>query len=182
MALHIVSSLVLANSGQFGINTDIFETNLINQLILAGGLFILGRDFLTESLGQRQAEIITNVQNSEKRLAEATARLDEAKKQLSQAQLIMDDIKRETKNAQLTLLESDYNQTKVEIQRKYSSALLGLKNKERVLLADIKQQISLLALEQVISTLNAQTGSEAEQVNYTANQIEMLKTTADSLK
>ena len=53
-----------------------------------------GRDFLSESLGQRQAEIISGVEDSEKRLNEATARLAEAKKQLSQARVIMDQKKR----------------------------------------------------------------------------------------
>nr|YP_009675017.1 ATP synthase CF0 B subunit [Rhizochromulina marina]QDH81868.1 ATP synthase CF0 B subunit [Rhizochromulina marina] len=97
MEPQFLSSLLLAGSGEFGINTNILETNLVNQLILAGGLFVIGRDFLNESLSQRQTEIITNVQNSEKRLAEASTRLAEAKKQLSQAKLIMEDIRKETR-------------------------------------------------------------------------------------
>jgi len=171
----------IANTGSFGINTNILETNLINQIILGVGLFILGSDFLSNSLGERQTEIITNVQNSEKSLEEAELRLKEAQKQLSQAKLIMEDIRNETKKTQLTLLESDSSQTKSEIQRKYQSALVSLKNRERLILAEIKQQISVLAIEQVVKTLESQSGSEKEQVQYTANQIKMLQTTADSL-
>jgi len=181
MQLLTIMPLVVANSGSFGINTNILETNLVNQIILGSGLFVLGRDFLSNSLGERQTEIVTNVQNSEKSLEEAELRLKEAQKQLSQAKLIIDDIRNETKNTQLTLLESDSNQTKSEIQRKYQSALISLKNRERLILAEIKQQISVLAIEQVIKTLESQSGSEKEQVQYTANQIKMLKTTADSL-
>lgn len=181
MQLLTIMPLVVANSGSFGINTNILETNLVNQIILGSGLFVLGRDFLSNSLGERQTEIVTNVQNSEKSLEEAELRLKEAQKQLSQAKLIIDDIRNETKKTQLTLLESDSNQTKSEIQRKYQSALMSLKNRERLILAEIKQQISVLAIEQVIKTLESQSGSEKEQVQYTANQIKMLKTTADSL-
>lgn len=174
-------SLLLVNEGSFGINTNILETNLVNQLILAGGLFFVGRDFLSNALTQRQTEIITNVQNSEKRLQEASIRLEEAKKQFSQAKLIMDDIRSETQKTKLVLLEKDYDQTRSEIQRKYSSALSNLKNRERLILADIKQQISLLAIEQVISILKSQTGSEPEQVAYMQNQIRSIQTTAESI-
>jgi len=172
---------IVANTGNFGINTNILETNLINQIILGAGLFILGSDFLKTSLGERQTEIITNVQNSEKSLEEAESRLREAQKQLSQAKLIMSEIRSETKKTQLTLLESDSNQTKAEIQRKYQSALASLKNRERLLLSDIKQKISILAIEHVVKRIEIQSGSEKEQMEYTANQIKMLQTKADSL-
>ena len=68
MELFTEASIILASNGSFGINTDIFETNLVNQLIILGGVIVLGRDFLSESLGQRQAEIISGVEDSEKAL------------------------------------------------------------------------------------------------------------------
>jgi F-type H+-transporting ATPase subunit b len=181
MLLINIIPIVIANQAGFGINTNILETNLINELILGIGLFILGRDFLSKSLNERQIEIVTNIQNSEKSLAEAELRLKEAQKQLSQAKLIMTDIRSATKKTQLSLLESDFNQTKLEIQRKYQSALTSLKNRERLILAEIKQQISLLAIEQVIRTLKSQSGSEKEQIKYTEIQIKMLKSNADSI-
>ena len=85
--MEILEQAPMMLASGFGINTDILETNIVNQIILGGGLFVLGRDFLSESLGQRQAEIMSGVQDSEKRLNEATSRLEEAKKQLSQAQI-----------------------------------------------------------------------------------------------
>jgi F-type H+-transporting ATPase subunit b len=80
MEIFTEAPFILASNGSFGINTDIFETNLINQLIILGGVVFFGRDFLGESLSERQAEIINGVEDSEKRLNEATARLTEAKK------------------------------------------------------------------------------------------------------
>lgn len=175
------STVLISNDGSFGINTNILETNLINQLILGTGLFFLLRDFLGDSLNQRQSEIITNVENSEKRLNEATLRLAEAKKQLAQAKLIIEDIKKESRLTQLNLLNDDYSQTKTELMRKFSSALASLQTRERLILAEIKQQISLLAIEQVVAKLKTQTQESLDQTKFTNAQIEMIQTTAKLL-
>jgi hypothetical protein len=45
MELFTEASIILASNGSFGINTDIFETNLVNQLIILGGVIFYGRDF-----------------------------------------------------------------------------------------------------------------------------------------
>jgi len=153
MELLTEAPLILASNGSFGINTDIFETNLINQLIILGAIIYFGRDFLSESLSQRQAEIISGVEDSEKRLNEATSRLTEAKKQLSQARVIMDQIKKETSTTKASLLEADYNQAKLELSKRFSSAASILTFKERQILADIKQYVSVLALELVVSKI-----------------------------
>ena len=163
-------------AGGFGINTDILETNLINQIILLAGLFILGKDFLGESLGQRQAEIINGVEDSEKRLNEATTRLAEAEKQLSQARVIIHEIKKETNLTKAKLLDSDYEQAKNELNRRFTVATTTLKNRERLILSEIKQNISFLALKQVVSAIEKQTGSEAEQIPYMQESIKMVGT------
>ena len=46
--LNTVTGL-LANEGSFGLNLDIFEANLINIVILGGGIFKLGSTALSES-------------------------------------------------------------------------------------------------------------------------------------
>jgi F-type H+-transporting ATPase subunit b len=163
---------MLANG--FGINTDIFETNIVNQIILGGGLFVLGRDFLTESLGQRQAEIMSGVQDSEKRLNEATTRLEEAKKQLSQARVIIEEIQKETAATKSKLLVSDYEAAKTELSRRFETAATTLTNRERLILSEIKQNVSLLALKQVVSTIEKQTGTEDEQSRYMQESIKMV--------
>jgi len=174
MELLTEAPLILASDGSFGINTDIFETNLINQLIILGGVIFFGKDFLGESLGQRQAEIISGVEDSEKRLNEATTRLDEAKKQLSQARVIIDQIRKETSATKVTLLEADYNQAKIELSKRFSSAASILKFKERQILADIKQYVSVLALELVVSKIEKKAGLESELGSYMQDSINMV--------
>jgi hypothetical protein len=51
--MEIIIHPILIATG-FGLNTDILETNLINQLILGAGLFFLGRDFLTTALEKKR--------------------------------------------------------------------------------------------------------------------------------
>jgi hypothetical protein len=64
----------------------IFEANLINLIILDGGLFYLLSGTLSDSLSERQEKIVGAIQESEERLKEATARLTESETQLAQTQ------------------------------------------------------------------------------------------------
>ena len=174
MELFTEASVILASNGSFGINTDIFETNLVNQLIITTGVVFFGRDFLNESLSQRQAEIISGVEDSEKRLNEATTRLAEAKNQLSQARVIMDQVKKETSETKATLLEADYNQAKLELSKRFSSASTILKFRERQILSEIKQYVSVLALELVVSKIEKKAGLETELNSYMQESIKMV--------
>ena len=174
MELFTEASVILASNGSFGINTDIFETNLVNQLIILAGVVVFGRDFLSESLGQRQAEIISGVEDSEKRLNEATTRLAEAKKQLSQARVIMDQIKKETSGTKAALLEADYNQAKLELSKRFSSTSSILMFRERQILSEIKQYVSVLALELVVSKIEKKAGLETELSSYMQESINMV--------
>lgn len=174
MELFTEASFIVASNGSFGINTDIFETNLINKLIILVAVVFLGRDFLTESLGQRQAEIISGVEDSEKRLNEATTRLAEAKKQLAQARVIIDQIRKETSSTKATLLEADYNQAKLELSKRFSSASSILKFKERQILSEIKQYVSVLALELVVTKIEKKAGLETELSSYMQQSINMV--------
>lgn len=175
----LAQTTTLIAHGGFGINTNILETGLINNLILLGGLYIFLGNALGESLGQRQTEIINGVEDSEKRLNEATNRLAEAEKQLSQARVIVDEIKKETRLTKVKLLTNDYEKAKSELSRRFNVATTTLKNRERLILSEIKQNISLLALKQVVSTIEKQTGLEAEQIAYLEESIQLVGTTGD---
>jgi F-type H+-transporting ATPase subunit b len=150
MELLLQSPIMLAHGGSFGINTDILETNLINQIILIVGLYLALGDSLKESLAQRQAEINNGVTSSEKQLREATERLNEAKKQLAQAQLIIVGIKNRTRVTKATLLDNDYQRAQQELKTRFELATTTLKNRERLIFSEIKQNLSLLVLKQVL--------------------------------
>jgi F-type H+-transporting ATPase subunit b len=178
------TQLIIANNGSFGINTDILETNAINIVILVIGLVIFVGKTLREGLAQRQTEIINSVEDSEKRLNDATNRLAEAKKQLSQARVIIDEIKKETKATKISLLENDYVQAKKELSRRFNVAATTLKNRERLILSEIKQNISLLALKQVVSTIEKQAGTEFMQESraYDITELDLMTYMQESIK
>ena len=45
-----------------GLNTDIFEANVVNLVLLVGGVFYLGSNALTASLEERQQKILGAIQ------------------------------------------------------------------------------------------------------------------------
>lgn len=78
-----------------GLNTNIFEANIINLAIVGGVVFIFGRRFLTKTLGERRARIETALADAEKSQKQAETALAEAKKQLAAAQVQAENIKKE---------------------------------------------------------------------------------------
>jgi F-type H+-transporting ATPase subunit b len=148
-------SFLISQEGGFGINTDIFDTGIINLALLLGLLFIVGKDFLNESLGDRQKEIIRGVEDAETRLNEANSRLNEAKKQLAQAQVIIEQIKTETQTIKKNMLAADCQQASTTLSKKFNAAASILKFREQQVLTEIKQQVSTLALKRVITKLQS---------------------------
>ena len=114
------------------------------------------------------------MEDSEKRLNEATTRLAEAKKQLSQARVIMDQVRKETSSTKAALLEADYNQAKLELSKRFSSASSILMFRERQILSEIKQYVSVLALELVVSKIEKKAGLESELSSYMQESINMV--------
>ena len=74
------AQILLANQGEFGINTDLFDTNIINQIILIPiVLYAYSAVGIDTTLEGRRNAIITRVEDAEKRLVQATDRLRETK-------------------------------------------------------------------------------------------------------
>lgn len=148
------TQLLITNFEGFSLNNDLFETNLINQIILIPIVFYaysaVGID---TALTIRKNTIIEKIEDSEKRLIESTNRLIETKKQLEQAYLIFEEIKKETKLIKNDFLNIDYFETKNELIRRFILTTKSLKNKERIIFLEIKENISLLVLKQIVSTL-----------------------------
>jgi F0F1-type ATP synthase membrane subunit b/b' len=61
-----------------GINTDIFETNIINIALLLVLLFNVVGAALKTSMLERKTQILTEVEGSEQSLTEAVERLSQA--------------------------------------------------------------------------------------------------------
>lgn len=172
------AQVLIAHSGEFGINNDIFESNLINQIILIPiVVYAYSAVGIDKTLEKRREDIINRVEDAEKRLTEATYRLVETKKQLSQAYVIFEEIQKETNGIKNELLNSDYKETKTELARRFTIATKTLKNRERIILLEIKENIAFLVLKQVVASLKSNKEMDAENslINtYMQKSIKML--------
>jgi len=136
-----IFTLIAEEERGFGLNLDIFETNLLNILALLAILINTGRDFLGSLLEERKTTIVKSVQDAEDRLNEAQKRLNEAEKLLSQVNLVISEIKNETIATKKVLLESDAFEAKRELKIRFERALAAFRSKERLIFLEIKQQI-----------------------------------------
>jgi F-type H+-transporting ATPase subunit b len=154
-----ISSFILSSEAEgFGINSDILETNLINIIILIVLLVYVLGNFLKENLSSRQEQIISSIQDGEKRLNEANERLAEAKSQWAQAQIIIEEIKAQTKRSKTSLLEAEFNQANQDLSQRFSNILMVLRYREQQVFNDVMKQVSELALKQVTGKLQTQLG------------------------
>lgn len=102
------SMIPLASHGSFGLNFDIFETNIINLAIVIAGLVWFLRGFLGGILERRRERILGELKEAEERLGVATASLAEAQKSLGEARTLAEKIRSDGKlRAESIRLESE---------------------------------------------------------------------------
>jgi F-type H+-transporting ATPase subunit b len=136
-----------------GINTDVFETNIINIGILVALLFNVVGASLKSAMLQRKESIITDVQSAEQNVSEAKQRLEDAQTQLSQSKLVIDKIVADKASKVETILRTNQERVVEEIGRQANSTKLAIVYKEKQVLSEIKEEISTLALSRVLEAL-----------------------------
>jgi F-type H+-transporting ATPase subunit b len=137
----------------FGINTDIFDTNIINIALLWAIILYAGSDFLSSTLSDRQQKIVTALQEAEEQLRYSKARLAEAEKQVAQTETSITQIKADAEAAAQTLKESILQAGKTDIEFITSKGKSSIANLEANVKAQIQQTIADLALKRVVSKL-----------------------------
>nr|YP_009686118.1 ATP synthase CF0 subunit I [Halamphora americana]QDR24862.1 ATP synthase CF0 subunit I [Halamphora americana] len=166
---------LLAEHEGIGLNTDIFETGLLNIIALVGILVYTGRDFLGSLLEERKSTIVKGVQDAEDRLNEAQKRLSEAEKQLSQANIVISEIKNETISTKKMLLESDSFVAKKDLKIRFDRALATFRSKERQIFVEIKEQIISVVLNKTVVRAKEAFGPKERAtalINDTINKLE----------
>jgi F-type H+-transporting ATPase subunit b len=146
-----------------GINTNIFETNLVNLALLTGGIFYLGSNALSESLVERQQKILGAIQESEERLQQAIVRLDESETQLKQAQLVIESIKTDAEATAKVVKSGILTDGKNEIERLTASAKAQIGTIESKVRKQISDYVATLALQRVTLQLEGNIGSNLQQ-------------------
>jgi F-type H+-transporting ATPase subunit b len=148
---------------EVSLNTDIFETNVINITLLVGGLFYLLSGALSESLSERQQKILGAIQESEERLQEAEKRLTESETQLTQAQMVIDSIKSDAEKTASQVKSSILTDGKAEIERLTSTAKSQINTIEARVRKQISDYVVTLALKRITMQLEGKLNSKLQQ-------------------
>ena len=145
------------------LNTDIFEANLINLILLGGGLFYLLSGALSESLSERQQKILGAIQESEERLQEATTRLTESETQLAQAQMVIESIKTDAQQIASQVKSTILTDGKSEIERLTATAKAQIGTIEARVRKQISDYVATLALQRITAQLEGKLNSSLQQ-------------------
>jgi len=145
------------------LNTDIFETNLINITILAGGLYYLLSGALSESLSERQQRILGSIKESEERLQEATTRLTESETQLAQAQIVIESIQKDAEVTANQVKSSILTDGKSEIERLTATAKAQIGTIEARVRKQIADYVATLALQRITMQLEGKLNKGLQQ-------------------
>mgnify|MGYP001193321814 FL=1 len=142
---------------------EIFEANLVNLILLGGGLFYLLSGALSESLSERQQKILGAIQESEERLQEATTRLSESETQLAQAQMVIDTIQKDAEQTAMQVKSSILTDGKTEIERLTSTAKSQIGTIEAKVRKQISDYVVSLALSRITAQLEGKLNSSLQQ-------------------
>jgi len=149
--------------GGVSLNTDIFEANLINLIILGGGLFYLLSGALSESLSERQQKILGAIQESEERLQEATQRLTESETQLAQAQMVIESIEKDAEVTAKQVKSTILTDGKTEIERLTAAAKSQIGTIEARVRKQISDYVATLAIKRITMQLQGKLSPSLQQ-------------------
>ena len=149
--------------GGVSLNTDIFEANLINLIILGGGLFYLLSGALSESLSERQQKILGAIQELEEKLQEATQRLTESETQLAQAQMVIESIGKDAEVTAQQVKSTILTDGKTEIERLTATAKAQIGTIEARVRKQISDYVATLALKRITTQLEGKLTSGLQQ-------------------
>jgi F-type H+-transporting ATPase subunit b len=149
---------ILANN--FGLNTNLLETNLINLGVVVGLLVYFGKGVLSNLLKNRKSTILNTIRDAEERYKEATDKLKQAKTRLEQAKIKADNI-RINGLSQMDKEKKDLiDAADEDSKRLEDSKNATIRFEKQRAIEQVRQQVSRLALERALETLKNSLNSE----------------------
>ena len=140
--------------GGFGLNLNLFETNIINLAVVIFGLYKFLPGFLGGILERRRNSIMQDLQDAEERLKEATDALEIAKKDLASAEQKATKIRTDCQSrAESIRLESE-KRTVEEMARIKQGAASDLNAEAARVSAQLRREAARLAIEKALATLS----------------------------
>ena len=133
----------------FGISSDIFQTNLINILIILALLIYVGRGFLGNILSQRLESIETAIKDAETRKLKAAAELADRQKKLAEVQVECDRLRLKAQTDAKTAGDAILATIASDIERLKVSAAQELATEQERVIMQLRQQVVQKSLVQV---------------------------------
>ena len=148
----MTSSLILASPG-FGLNLNLFETNIINLTVVIFGLYKFLPGFVGKILERRRTAILSDLKDAEERLIQANNSLSKAKEELSSAKQKADKIRNDCKaRAESIRLESE-KKTVEEMARIKQGAASDLNAEATRVSTQLRKEAARLAIEKALAVL-----------------------------
>jgi F-type H+-transporting ATPase subunit b len=153
---------LFASHGGFGLNLNVFETNIVNLAIVIFGLYKFLPNFLGGILERRRAIILADLKDAEERLATATTSLAQAQKDLAEAQQKAEQIRADGKSrAEAIRLESE-KRTVEEMARVKQGAAADLSAEASRVSDLLRREAARLAIEKALASLPGKLDADAQ--------------------
>ena len=144
--------LIFASEG-FGLNLDLFETNIINLAVVIFGLYKFLPGFLGKILEKRRTTILTDLKDAEERLIQAKNSLSKAKDELASAKQKAEKIRNDCKaRAEAIRLDSE-KRTVEEMARIKQGAASDLTAEAARVTSQLRKEAAELAIEKALAIL-----------------------------
>ena len=147
-----MNSLIFASEG-FGLNLNIFETNIINLAVVVFGLYKFLPGFIGKILERRRTTILSDLKEAEDRLVQAQGSLSKAKDELASAKQKADKIRNDCKaRAESIRLESE-KRTVEEMARIKQGAASDLNAEAARVTSQLRKEAAELAIQKALAML-----------------------------
>ena len=153
---------LFASHGGFGLNLNVFETNIVNLAIVIFGLYKFLPNFLGGILDRRRSIILADLKDAEERLATATSSLAQAQKDLADAQQKAEQIRADGKaRAEAIRLESE-KRTVEEMARVKQGAAADLSAEASRVSNLLRREAAQLAIQKALASLPGKLDADAQ--------------------
>ena len=162
-------------SAGFGLNLNLFETNVLNWAVVVFGLYKFLPSFLGKILEKRREGILLELKDAEDRLKTATDAFDKAQADLSLAQQKADQIKADSlKRSEAIKLESEKKAIE-EMARIKQSAISDESTEASKAISQLRKEAVELAIKKALDSLPNRLDQTTQEnlVTQSINNIEI---------
>jgi F-type H+-transporting ATPase subunit b len=153
---------LLANHAGFGLNLNLFETNIINLAVLIAATVWFLKGFLGGILERRRTTVLGDLKDAEERLAKASTALAEAQQGLTEAQHRAEKIVQDGTARAAAIREESERRSIDEIARIKESASSDLANEASRVSAQLRRETARQAVEQALAGLTGKLDDKAQ--------------------